>query len=233
MRRGRLVVIEGAEGVGKTTQVRRLCERLALAGIPALCLREPGGTPLGDEIRHLLLEPDGDVSPRAEALLYMASRAQLVEREIVPALERGTHVVLDRFFLATYAYQVAGRGLSEDAVRAANAFATQGLVPDVTLLLEMPVAEALGRVGSRGAPDRLEQSGDDFHHRVADAFAQFDDEQWQRAHPESGAVVRLDAMGSEETVAGRIESALVGRWPETFGLLAGSDALSVPNSTRV
>ena len=227
------MVIEGAEGVGKTTQVRRLCERLANVGIPARCLREPGGTPLGNEIRHLLLEPSGDVSPRAEALLYMASRAQLAEREIVPALDGGTNVVLDRFFLATYAYQVAGRGLPEAEVRAANGFATHGLVPDVTLLLEMPVVEALSRVERRGSPDRLEQSGSDFHHRVAEAFAQFDDPEWQRAHPESGPLIRLDATGLEKAVSGRIERALISRWPETFGLLAGSDAVSVPNSTRV
>lgn len=222
MRSGKLVVIEGAEGVGKTTQVRRLCERLAKVAIPALCLREPGGTPLGDEIRHLLLDPAGDVTARAEALLFMASRAQLAERAIVPALREGTNVVLDRYFLATYAYQVAGRGLSEAEVRAANAFATGGLVPDVTLLLEMPVAEALARVERRGEPDRLEQSGRDFHQRVAAAFAAFDDPEWQRQHMESGPVVRLDALGSEEDVEGRIRLALAGRWPETFGVLSES-----------
>src|SRR4051812_23650284 len=111
MPRGRVIVFEGAEGAGKSTQLRRLAEWLIAGGTTVVSVREPGGTPIGDEIRRLLLDPTSDIAPRAEALLFMASRAQLVERVIRPAVERGDVVLVDRFFLSTYAYQGAGRGL--------------------------------------------------------------------------------------------------------------------------
>jgi dTMP kinase len=126
--RGRLLVLEGAEGVGKTTQARRLAERLQAAGVACRSLREPGGTPLGDEIRALLLAPGAEIGPRAEALLFMAARAQLLER-VGALLAEGVTVVLDRFFLSTYAYQIVGRGLPPELVRAANELATGRLVP--------------------------------------------------------------------------------------------------------
>ncbi|MDB4883595.1 MAG: tmk, partial [Gemmatimonadetes bacterium] len=107
----RLIVFEGGEGSGKSTQLRHLAAALAAHRVPHLTLREPGGTPLGTEVRRILLDPASDITPRAEALLFMASRAQLVEREIRPALARGETVLLDRFFLSTYAYQIAGHGL--------------------------------------------------------------------------------------------------------------------------
>ncbi|MBW7932941.1 MAG: dTMP kinase, partial [Gemmatimonadaceae bacterium] len=136
---GRLIVFEGVEGAGKTTQLERLALRLGRHGAQVRTLREPGGTPVGDEIRALLLRPGAQIPPRTEALLFMASRAALVDEQVRPALARGEIVLLDRFFLSTYAYQVGGRGLPEDAVRDANAFATGGLVPDVTVLLTLPV----------------------------------------------------------------------------------------------
>ena len=217
MARGRLVVFEGAEGVGKSTQIAILLDRLAALGVPHLAVREPGGTALGDEIRHLLLDPArDDVTARAEALLFMTSRAQLVEREIVPALGRGETVIADRFFLSTYAYQVAGRGLAEEEVRHANRFATGGLVPDLTLLLELPTGTGLARADARGGRDRMERSGDEFHARVAAAFARYADPRWQAAHPECGPIARIDAHGSTSEVAERIASTLAGRWPETF-----------------
>src|SRR5579862_8111730 len=123
---GRLIVFEGSEGAGKSTQIGLLASWLTQAGRKNVVVREPGGTPLGDEIRRILLEPGGDVSPRAEALLFMASRAQLVERVVRPALDGHEVVLVDRFFLSTYAYQGAGRGLSEDDLRAANHVATGG-----------------------------------------------------------------------------------------------------------
>ena len=222
-RRGLLVVFEGAEGVGKSTQIGLLLEALGEAGIPHLALREPGGTALGDEIRRLLLDPArDDVAARAEALLFMASRAQLVEREIQPALVRGDLVVLDRFFLSTYAYQIAGRGLPEEEVRRANAFATGGLLPDLTLFLELSSAEGMARADARGGRDRMERSGDDFHRRVAAAFASFTSPAWQAAHPECGPIARIDASGSESAVNRRIVRLLTDRWPETFGCLSRS-----------
>ncbi|MGI8844185.1 MAG: dTMP kinase, partial [Gemmatimonadaceae bacterium] len=137
MARGRLLVFEGVEGAGKSTQAGRLLRDLASSGHGCL-VREPGGTPLGERIRAILLADQGEMTPAAEALLFMASRAELVERVIRPALDRGAVVIADRFFLSTYAYQCGGRELPERTVREANALATGGLVPDLTLLLRMP-----------------------------------------------------------------------------------------------
>ena len=124
---GRLVVFEGGEGSGKSTQVARLAAALTAQGIPHRTLREPGGTGLGAEIRQLLLHRDDEMDARAEALLFMASRAELIAREIAPALAKGELVLLDRFFLSTYAYQIAGRSLPEAEVRDANRLATGAL----------------------------------------------------------------------------------------------------------
>lgn len=222
--RGRLVVFEGAEGVGKSTQVARLAAACAAAGVPAASYREPGATPLGERVRALLLDPGAEIDPRAEALLFMAARAQLVAR-VAADLAAGTRVVLDRFFLSTYAYQIAGRGLDAAGVRAANALATGGLVPDLTLLLTCAPGVSAARVAARGAPDRLEQAGDAFHARVAAAFAEAADPAWQRAHPEVGPVALVDADGPPDLVAARVGSTLAARLPEfaeTFGVAAES-----------
>lgn len=221
-RRGKLIVLEGAEGVGKTTQLRRLGDTLTARGIPFLGVREPGGTEIGNKIRTLLLDPGPGFSARTEALLFMASRAELIASDIKPALERGEVVLADRFFLSTYAYQIAGRGLPESEVTVANRFATGGLVPDLTILLRLSVAASLARTDSRGARDRIESADDDFHHRVADAFDRFADPAWQRSHPESGPVVAIDAAGSIEQVAATVLGVLDQRWPETFHPTVGS-----------
>ena len=213
---GRLLVFEGAEGVGKSTQLRRLGSALSAAGRSVLALREPGGTPLGDEVRRMLLDPDGDVAPATEALLFMASRAQLVERLVRPALADGVVVLLDRFFLSTYAYQVAGRGLPAEQVRAANRLAIGDLVPDLTLVLTLPAGEGLRRAAQRGAADRLESAEEAFHARVVDAFEEALGAAWQRGYPECGPIVGIDATGSEAEVAGRVMTVLADRWPETF-----------------
>jgi len=221
---GRLIVFEGGEGSGKSTQLRLLADSLASAGIPHRCLREPGGTALGAEIRRLVLEREWEIDARAEALLFMASRAQLVVKEVRPALERGEIVLLDRFFLSTYAYQIGGRALPEDEVRAANAFATANLIPDVTLLLTFPVEEGLARAAGRSAAhDRMEREGRAFHERVATAFASFASPKWQRAHPECGPIVPIQAAGSERDVAARVREALAARWPGTFPSFSASD----------
>jgi dTMP kinase len=217
MARGKLIVFEGAEGAGKTTQIRLISERLASAEVPALAVREPGGTPVGDAIREILLGSEHHIHPAAEALLFMASRAELIAREVVPALAKGDMVLLDRFFLSTYAYQIVGRGLPEDEVRAANRLATGGLVPDLTLLLDVPPAEGLGRADARGKRDRMERSGDDFHDRVGNAFRKFVEPAWQRSHPECGPIKLIDGTGDEATVLNRVFSALASAFPQPFG----------------
>ena len=215
---GWLVVFEAPEGAGKTTQLRRLAAWLKERRVPYTAVREPGGTPLGGEIRRLLLdEPDSDLSPRAEALLFMASRAELVERVVRPALERGEFVLADRFFLSTYAYQVHGRGLPFEEVRTANALATGGLVPDLTILLTLRARERQARAAARGAADRMENAGDDFHDRVEAAFTHFVSAEWQQQHPECGPVVAVDGEGTESVVFARVLAALGARWPSPFG----------------
>ncbi len=219
-RRGHLIVLEGPEGAGKTTQLRRLADWLGARGSDVVAVREPGGTTVGDEIRRVLLDPASDIVPRAEALLFMASRAQLVEREILPALEGGSLVLLDRYFLATYAYQGVGRGLSEETLRTANAMATGGLVPDITLLLTLPVDVGLGRAMQRGERDRMERAELAFHERVARAYETFVSPEWQAAHPECGPIVNVDALGTETEVFERLLTTLSVEWPEIFQLVS-------------
>ena len=221
-RQGLLVALEGPEGAGKTTQHRRLAEWLGQRGVPYLGLHEPGGTAIGAELRRLLLHSSGEITDRAEALLFMASRAELVEREIRPALSAGQVVLLDRFFLSTYAYQIAGRGLDEMQVRKANELATGGLVPDLTVLIRVPAEVGLARATKRSHHDRIERSGDRFHERVVEAFDHFTSEAWQRGHPETGPIVAVEGGGSTDEVFTRVASILALRWPETFGMLAES-----------
>ena len=216
-RPGRLVVFEGPEGAGKTTQLHRLAAWLQARGERVRVLREPGATPLGDEVRRLLLDSAHDIVPRAEALLFMAARAQLVERVLLPALAAGETVLLDRFFLSTYAYQASGHGLGLDGVREANALAVQGLAPDLTVLLELPADEGLERAGRRGRADRIERMGPDFHARVATAFRSFAEPAWQGAHPEAGPIALVDARQDEERTFQAVQRALADRWPELAG----------------
>ncbi len=221
MPRGTLIVFEGAEGAGKTTQIRRLAERLTKSGIPCVAVREPGGTPVGDAIREILLDREWHITDATEALLFMASRAELIAREIQPSLTEGKVVLLDRFFLSTYAYQIAGRGLPEDEVRAANRLATGGLVPDLTLLLDLPAAEGLARADARGGRDRMEKSGADFHQEVGKAFRDFANNEWQASHPECGPITLIDGAGEEADVFKRVADALARKLPEPFARLVG------------
>ncbi len=215
---GKLIVFEGAEGAGKTTQIKRLAERLAQAGIPCVAVREPGGTPVGDAIREILLDREWHVTDATEALLFMASRAELIAREIRPALVAGKVVLLDRFFLSTYAYQIAGRGLPEPEVRAANSLATGGLVPDFTLLLDIPAEEGLARADARGDRDRMEKSGAEFHDQVGKAFRKFTDRAWQDSHPECGPITLIDGTGDEDAVFTRVVRALSKAFPKLLAL---------------
>ena len=170
--RGVLITFEGGDGAGKSTQIRFLARLLEERGRAVLCLREPGGTAVGEALRHVVLDPaHGAMSDRAELLIYEAARAQIVDEVIKPALDRGTVVLCDRFFDSTVAYQGAGRGLDGAFIEAANRFACDGLAPDVTLLLAAPEATVRSRMERRGGADRLEQAGEAFHRRVADGFA--------------------------------------------------------------
>jgi dTMP kinase len=212
-----LIVLEGPEAIGKSTQLRRLEAWLRESKIECVSVREPGGTPVGDRIRSILLDPGSTLSPRSEALLFMASRAELVDQVIRPALKKQTVVLLDRFFLSTYAYQIAGRGLEEADVRAANHLATGGLVPTLTVLLRLPLSESLGRMARRrSGQDRMEQSSRDFHERVAGAFETFGTTAWQAGHPECGPIRSIDASGSETQVFERLRTAVVEAWPGSF-----------------
>ena len=219
MPRGKLIVLEGAEGAGKTTQIRLLAERLTTAGIQCLAVREPGGTPVGDAIREILLEAEHEINASTEALLFMASRAELVTREIVPSLQKGMVVLMDRFFLSTYAYQISGRGLPEAEIRAANRLATGGLVPDFTLLLDLPATEGLSRADNRGARDRMERADDAFHQKVGNAFREFSRQSWQHSHPECGPIKLIDATGEEQSVHRRIITALATAFPQPFAAI--------------
>jgi dTMP kinase len=209
-----LIVFEGPEGVGKTTQVAKLAERLSAAGKTVVTLREPGGTPLGDEVRRLLLDPKSEVSPNAEALLFMASRAQLVQKKIRPALAEGAFVILDRFFLSTYAYQIAGRGLPEADVVAANRIAVGDLRVDLHVFLVLPPAEAEFRVGNRGAKDRMERLSADFHGRVAKAFSDFMTAEAMQRFPEISAYIGVQAGGTVDEVANTVFNNLINNMPE-------------------
>lgn len=217
---GTLIVFEGIEGAGKSTQLVRLGARLAAAGIAYETYREPGGTPLGDEIRRLLLDPVSEIAPRAEALLFMASRAELVESKLKPAIAAGRVVLLDRFTLSTYAYQVFGRGLDEREVRAANVTATAGLVPDLTLLLRVEPETGAERARRRSTPDRMESESTAFHARVADAFARFEDRAWQASHPECGPILPIMADASADDVESRVLTALTEALPALRSALA-------------
>ncbi len=212
-------MLEGPEGAGKTTQLRLLASRLQGRGRSVLTLREPGGTALGDSIRAILLDSPADMSPAAEALLFMASRAEIMARHVDPALDAGVIVLMDRFFLSTYAYQIAGRGLDETNVRAANALATGGRRPDLNLVIELPPAEGLARAATRGSHDRMERESEGFHARVSDAFAKFSSNEWQKAHAECGKIVQVDGRGSPDAVHGRIVDALAQNLPQEFGML--------------
>jgi dTMP kinase len=169
--RGRLITIEGLDGAGKTTLARGLGEALRERKIDALPLREPGGVVAAERVRTLVKDPDLRVGARAEALLYAAARAQLVEEALRPALADGRWVLLDRFVDSSLAYQGAGRSLGIEPVRAINAFATDGLQPDRTLLLRIEPALGRARQDERGeAPDRLEREREEFFAAIAAAY---------------------------------------------------------------
>lgn len=197
--RGVFVTFEGGDGVGKSTHIRFLASSLEAQGYEVVCLREPGGTLIGEALRALVLDPAHEsMSDEAELLIYEAARAQITAELIRPALERGAVVLCDRFYDSTVAYQAFGRGLSRDFVDAANGFATRGLVPDRTILLVLETADdGLDRAANRAAADRLEQAGSDFHSRVATGFRAI-------AEQEPARVRLIDSSGDRSTTSAMI-----------------------------
>lgn len=168
---GLFISVEGIDGVGKSTQIGMLESFLLERGLKVTRTFEPGGTELGQEIRHLLLHRKGDVAPRSEALLYAADRAHHVATKVRPALERGEVVVTDRYLDSSVAYQGAGRALDAAEVRAISMFAVENLLPNLTILLDLPADQALARRSNTGTePDRLEREKVEFFESVRQAF---------------------------------------------------------------
>jgi dTMP kinase len=192
------ISFEGLDGCGKTTQAGMLADALELEGREVVRVREPGGTPTGERIRELLLDPAARIGPAAEALLYAAARAQLVEDVIAPALARGSVVIADRFIDSSLASQGVGRGLGLERILAVNQLATGGLMPDATLLLRLSADEAARRRGSD--PDRIEAEHAGFHAHVAGGFD-------AAATRFPGRIRVVDASGPPRAVLARVRQA--------------------------
>jgi len=167
-----LITFEGLDFSGKSTQVRLLSERLSLENFNVLVLREPGGTEIGEKIRTILLDKEvSGMTDASELFLFSASRSQLVEEVIKPALEGGMVVLCDRFYDSTTAYQGWGRGLSREAIDVVNSFATSGLTPDVTFFLDLPIDEVEKRMlRAKSGKDRMESNGEGFYEKVREGY---------------------------------------------------------------
>lgn len=214
--RGLFITFEGIEGSGKTSQIRRLGERLLRAGHAVVVTREPGGCPIADDIRRILLHPDNSaLVPRAELLLYAAARAQHVEEVIRPGLKRGAIVLCDRFTDATLAYQGGGRGLESELIAELNTLATAGIIPDLTLLLDLPAAAGLLRAHARNEALALHEEGRfeaehlDFHCRVRQGYLDL-----ALATPRFAVI---DAAGTREAVAAQIDHVVGARFDLRVG----------------
>lgn len=221
---GRLIVFEGGEGCGKTTQIVRLQEWFHTSGILAQLLasgslsqlvttREPGGTALGQEIRHLLLHHAVETEPmfdRTELLLYAADRAQHVENFLRPHLAAGSLILCDRYTDSTIAYQGYGRQLNRALIDQLNHIATTGLTSDLTLWLDVAVETGLERAQRRGPIDRMEQSQLDFHQRVRQGFAEL-------ANQYPDRIIRIDANSDAKTVALQIQAIVQQQLKEWYG----------------
>jgi len=196
------ITFEGGEGSGKTTQIRLLKEHFESKGETVVTTREPGGTKLAESIRGLLLDPSSEICDQAECYLFASARAQHIRDVIRPALHRGDYVLCDRFVDSSLAYQGVGRGLGFDTVLQANDLAIGDTWPDLTLLLDLPVAEGLRRAGKRATLDRIEREHLVFHKKVQEGFR----ECWKR-WPDRVALIR--AENSVEEVHAEIKRELL------------------------
>ncbi len=201
--RGRFITFEGPEGGGKSTHVAELAAQLRAEGRVVRITREPGGTPLAETIRGLLRNEESDPPvTRSEVLLFLAARAQVVTQTIRPALARGEWVLCDRYADSTFAYQGYGRGLDVEELKRLNAFATEGLTPDLTILLDVPPEVSRARLRAREAAtataaDRIEKAGEAFHRRLREGFLEL-----ARQEPERFVVI--DSSGAREDVSAQI-----------------------------
>ncbi len=194
MKRGILIAFEGIDGCGKTTQLSMLAHYLKKKEIPYITTKEPGGTPLGEEIRRLLLHTSPGPVPKAELLLYLADRAQHVETVILPAIEKGQVVLTDRLYLSTLAYQCYGRGLSKEVFDVVTRWSLNALRPNLTLLFDLPVEELRSRLGCK--MDRLESEDEGFFSRVREGFL-------KESH-KNATVVVMDATLSPERLHSKV-----------------------------
>lgn len=198
--RGRLITFEGGEGSGKSTHLALLADDLEARGYAVVRTREPGGTPFADRIRTLILAESKsihNIDPKAELFLMLASRAQHVREVILPALSAGRTVLCDRFTDASIAYQGAGRGLPKTMILEMSRFASKGIMPDLTFLLDIPIKEGLSRVAHRGESNRLDEETLGFHEAVQRGYAELAAENPKR-------IARIDAALSKEAVAASI-----------------------------
>jgi dTMP kinase len=222
---GVMVAFEGGEGAGKTTQITLLAEWLRGQGLDVVLTHEPGATDVGRRLRQLLLDPASAISPRSEALLYAADRAAHVDGVILPALRRGAIVLTDRYVDSSIAYQGAGRALPTEEIAELSEWATGGLRPNLTVLLDIDPTEGLRRAGA--APDRIESESLDFHARVREAFRTL-----AARHPETYLV--LDAAADPARVAARVRARVAALLPTLAGEAtdeAGSGAAGGPPGT--
>jgi len=205
------ITFEGPDGSGKSTQARLLADALQQRGLSVLLTREPGGTELGDELREIILDPSSPpATPLAMTLLYSASRTQLVETVIRPALAEGRLVIADRYADSTIAYQSCGLGVPLDTVRALARIATGGLGPDVTVYVDIDPERGLERLVNRGGRDRLDAQALDFHERVRQGYRALMCE-------DPGRWVEVDGSGTTEAVQGAIMEAIEPRLREVAG----------------